>query len=286
MLVDKPQGITSHDAVAMVRRALGTKKVGHAGTLDPMATGLLVVGVGQGDPIPAVPRRASPRRTRRRCASAFETTTLDADGEVTAIAEVHVSDDELDAAVAALVGESLQTPACVLRGEGRTVASSTRPRARARSLEAGPRPISVERFEVVARRDRRRGPRRHLRRWHLRARAGRRRRRRARVRRPPHRAAAYPHRLVRRGRCVPARRPAHAAADRERGGPPSDGELEAGRGGGSRPRTGARPLGARQVRTRCSVRSGELIGVYEDDGPRSKPLVVLQRGGHRAGDAR
>ncbi|MEA2554986.1 MAG: hypothetical protein QOI60_317, partial [Actinomycetota bacterium] len=47
LLIDKPSGISSHDAVARVRRALGTKKVGHAGTLDPMATGLLVVGVGR-----------------------------------------------------------------------------------------------------------------------------------------------------------------------------------------------------------------------------------------------
>jgi len=47
VLIDKPGGITSHDAVAKVRRALGTKKVGHAGTLDPMATGLLVMGVGR-----------------------------------------------------------------------------------------------------------------------------------------------------------------------------------------------------------------------------------------------
>ena len=46
LLVDKPAGITSHDAVDLVRRALGTRKVGHAGTLDPTATGLLVMGVG------------------------------------------------------------------------------------------------------------------------------------------------------------------------------------------------------------------------------------------------
>ena len=45
LLVDKPQGVTSHDVVARARRALGTRKVGHAGTLDPMATGLLVLGV-------------------------------------------------------------------------------------------------------------------------------------------------------------------------------------------------------------------------------------------------
>src|SRR5919204_2458228 len=48
LLIDKPPGITSHDAVARVRRALGVRKVGHAGTLDPPATGLLLVGVGRG----------------------------------------------------------------------------------------------------------------------------------------------------------------------------------------------------------------------------------------------
>src|SRR4029450_12836626 len=47
LLVDKPSGMTSHDAVDVVRRSLGTRKVGHAGTLDPMATGLLIMGVGR-----------------------------------------------------------------------------------------------------------------------------------------------------------------------------------------------------------------------------------------------
>ena len=47
LLVDKPAGVTSHDVVDRVRRALGTRKVGHSGTLDPMATGLLLVGVGR-----------------------------------------------------------------------------------------------------------------------------------------------------------------------------------------------------------------------------------------------
>jgi len=47
LLVDKPGGMTSHDVVDRVRRSLGTRKVGHAGTLDPMATGLLLVGVGR-----------------------------------------------------------------------------------------------------------------------------------------------------------------------------------------------------------------------------------------------
>jgi tRNA pseudouridine55 synthase len=46
LLVDKPGGVTSHDVVARARRALNTRKIGHAGTLDPMATGLLILGVG------------------------------------------------------------------------------------------------------------------------------------------------------------------------------------------------------------------------------------------------
>ena len=45
VVIDKPAGITSHDVVAKLRRTLGTKRVGHAGTLDPMATGVLVLGI-------------------------------------------------------------------------------------------------------------------------------------------------------------------------------------------------------------------------------------------------
>src|SRR6266511_3392572 len=87
LLIDKPGGMTSHDVVDRVRRALGTRKVGHAGTLDPMATGLLVVGVG--------------RATRLlRFLSGLdkvyegtgrlgeETDTLDADGQITRTAPV------------------------------------------------------------------------------------------------------------------------------------------------------------------------------------------------------
>ena len=48
LVVDKPGGMTSHDVVSVARRALGTRKVGHAGTLDPMATGVLVLGFGNG----------------------------------------------------------------------------------------------------------------------------------------------------------------------------------------------------------------------------------------------
>ena len=63
VVVDKPAGLTSHDVVARVRRLAGTRKVGHAGTLDPMATGVLVLGVESGDPAARAPRAAPTRRT-------------------------------------------------------------------------------------------------------------------------------------------------------------------------------------------------------------------------------
>ena len=69
LLVDKPAGITSHDVVARARRVLGERSIGHTGTLDPFATGLLVLLVGTGDPAGAVPRRAGARPTWRRLGS-------------------------------------------------------------------------------------------------------------------------------------------------------------------------------------------------------------------------
>ena len=151
VLVDKPSGITSHDAVAMVRRALATKKVGHAGTLDPMATGLLVMGAGRATRF----LRFLGELTKTYEATmrlGVETTTLDADGEITRSAEVHVSDDALARAVAALLGESLQVPPAysAVKVGGRKLYEAAR---KGESLVAGARPIWVERFEVVARRD-------------------------------------------------------------------------------------------------------------------------------------
>ena len=151
MLVDKPKGITSHDAVAMVRRALGTKKVGHSGTLDPMATGLLVMGAGRATRFLRF-LGGLPKTYQATMRLGEETTTLDADGEITRTAEVRVSDDELDRAVATLLGESLQRPPAysAVKVGGRKLYDAAR---KGESLEAGARPISVARFEVVARRD-------------------------------------------------------------------------------------------------------------------------------------
>src|SRR2546422_832410 len=80
LLVDKPRGITSHDAVSRVRRALGIRKVGHAGTLDPMATGLLVMGVGRGTRLLRF-LGDQPKDYEGVGVLGLTTTTLDAEGD-------------------------------------------------------------------------------------------------------------------------------------------------------------------------------------------------------------
>src|SRR6266702_4675638 len=107
LLIDKPGGITSHDAVSAVRRALGTRKVGHAGTLDPMATGLLVIGVGRATRLLRF-LGDLPKTYLGTMRLGVETTTLDADGEVVRRAAVEVSDADLQRAMTTLVGDSFQ----------------------------------------------------------------------------------------------------------------------------------------------------------------------------------
>jgi tRNA pseudouridine55 synthase len=150
LLIDKPGGVTSHDAVAMVRRALGTRKIGHAGTLDPMATGLLVMGVGRatrllrflGDLVKVY------EGTMRL---GVETTTLDADGRVTREADATgIADDAIDRAMAAKLGASAQRPPAfsAVKVGGRPLHEAAR---RGELVEAPARIVRVDRFERTAR---------------------------------------------------------------------------------------------------------------------------------------
>ncbi|HSK47435.1 MAG TPA: tRNA pseudouridine(55) synthase TruB, partial [Coriobacteriia bacterium] len=112
LLVDKPSGLTSHDVVNRVRRATGERRVGHAGTLDPMATGLLVVLVGPATRF-APYLTAAEKSYTARIAFGSETNTDDAEGTTTITAAVpgSVLDAETAAAaVAALVGTHDQVP--------------------------------------------------------------------------------------------------------------------------------------------------------------------------------
>ncbi|MGA3538302.1 tRNA pseudouridine(55) synthase TruB [Micromonosporaceae bacterium DT194] len=113
IVVDKPGGMTSHDVVARIRRLAKTRRVGHGGTLDPMATGVLVIGVGRATRlltyvIGAAKSYAGTIRLGQT------TVTDDAEGDVTAtIAAGHVTDAQITAGLAALTGEIDQVPSAV-----------------------------------------------------------------------------------------------------------------------------------------------------------------------------
>ncbi len=113
LLVDKPSGPTSHDIVGRVRGILRTRRVGHAGTLDPMATGLLVVAVGRATKLLghlALTTKSYTATIRLGVA----TSTDDAEGEPTGGADASaVTDEALTAAMAALTGEIMQVPSSV-----------------------------------------------------------------------------------------------------------------------------------------------------------------------------
>jgi tRNA pseudouridine55 synthase len=150
-LIDKPGGMTSHDAVAALRRALGTRKVGHAGTLDPMATGLLVMGVGRATRLLRF-LGDLPKTYEGAFVLGVRTDTLDADGSVTATADASgVRDADLRAAVAAKLGASAQRPPAysAVKVGGRKLYEAARA---GEDLQAEARIVRVDRFEVTGRR--------------------------------------------------------------------------------------------------------------------------------------
>lgn len=113
LIVNKVSGPTSHDVVAMARKKLQTKRVGHAGTLDPMATGVLVLGVGIGTKLLnfIVEGRKRYEATIRLGST---TTTDDREGEVTATFDIsNISEAEIKSQLAKFVGKIMQKPSSV-----------------------------------------------------------------------------------------------------------------------------------------------------------------------------
>ncbi|MFF0278832.1 tRNA pseudouridine(55) synthase TruB [Rhodococcus aetherivorans] len=151
LVVDKDPGMTSHDVVARCRRLLGTRKVGHAGTLDPMATGVLVLGVERATKmlgLLALTTKAYSATIRL----GQSTVTDDAEGEVLATTDASaVADEAIAAAVAALTGEISQVPASVsaIKIDGKRAYARMR---EGETVELAARPVTVSRFEVLSRR--------------------------------------------------------------------------------------------------------------------------------------
>jgi tRNA pseudouridine55 synthase len=109
LVVNKPQGWTSHDVVGRIRRLTHQKRVGHAGTLDPMATGVLLVCLGRATRV-AEYLMGSDKTYRAVMRLGVETDTYDADGQVIATQPVAVDESELRAVLARFVGEIDQVP--------------------------------------------------------------------------------------------------------------------------------------------------------------------------------
>jgi tRNA pseudouridine55 synthase len=149
VIVDKPGGMTSHDVVARIRRLAGTRRVGHAGTLDPMATGVLVVGVEK-----ATRLLGYLTLTEKEYAATIRlgqsTSTDDAEGDITGTASaVDVSAETLAKAVTGLTGEIQQVPPAVsaIKVDGQRAYRLTRAGA---APELKPRPVTVHEFTVTA----------------------------------------------------------------------------------------------------------------------------------------
>lgn len=152
LVIDKPAGWTSHQVVGKIRKLAGTRKVGHAGTLDPMATGVLVIGIGKATRLLghlALTEKAYDATIRL----GVSTVTDDAEGAVTAAAGAReVTGDQIANALAGLRGEQLQVPSSVSAIKINGVRSYAKVRA-GQDVTLAPRPVTVDRLELVSRRD-------------------------------------------------------------------------------------------------------------------------------------
>jgi tRNA pseudouridine55 synthase len=146
--VDKPAGITSHDVVDQVRKILGTRKVGHAGTLDPMATGVLVLGVERATKL--LGHLALDNKTYLATIQlGVSTTTDDAEGEVLAETDASgVDDAAISSEIAALTGPIQQIPSSVsaVKINGERAYARVR---KGEQVDIPARPVLVHRFDLL-----------------------------------------------------------------------------------------------------------------------------------------
>lgn len=149
VVVDKPGGMTSHDVVSRVRRLAGTRKVGHAGTLDPMATGVLVLGVNRATRLLGH-LMLTEKRYDATVRLGVTTTTEDAEGEVLATASTDGLDEAtIRAATAEFVGEIMQVPTAVsaIKVDGKRAYQRVR---EGEDVELAARPVTVHELTVTA----------------------------------------------------------------------------------------------------------------------------------------
>lgn len=148
LIADKPAGMTSHDAVAICRKRLGERKIGHAGTLDPDATGILILGVGRATRLLQY-LEAHDKTYESTFVLGVETTTQDAAGEIVATKDAsHVTRDDVAAVLARFRGEIEQIPPMVsaVKVGGEALYKKAR---RGETIERKPRPVTIHELELT-----------------------------------------------------------------------------------------------------------------------------------------
>jgi len=146
VVVDKPGGCTSHDVVARLRKAYGQRRIGHAGTLDPDATGVLLVGLGRATRLMRF-LQTTDKTYRATICFGVATSTLDAAGEVLDRRPMQLTQAEISTATRRFVGDIEQVPPMVsaLKVGGRRLHQLAR---EGKEVDRAPRQVHVERFEV------------------------------------------------------------------------------------------------------------------------------------------
>lgn len=148
ILVDKPQGFTSHDVVAKLRKQLGTKKIGHAGTLDPMATGLLLLGVNSGTKLLQFLVGAD-KQYLATIRLGQSSSTDDAEGELSEARDASsLTVDQIELELSKLRGEISQVPSSVsaIKVDGKRAYDLVR---EGKEVELKSRQVNIYRFEIL-----------------------------------------------------------------------------------------------------------------------------------------
>lgn len=147
VVVDKPSGMTSHDVVGRCRRIFSTRRVGHAGTLDPMATGVLVIGVERATKILGL-LTVSSKSYAATIRLGQSTSTDDAEGELLhSVSARQLTNEAIESAVSALRGDIEQVPSTVsaIKVDGKRAYRLAR---EGQTVELKARPVRIDRFEV------------------------------------------------------------------------------------------------------------------------------------------
>lgn len=148
LIVDKPAGITSHDVVAITRRALKQKKIGHCGTLDPMATGILILVLGKGTKLQDK-LMAEVKEYTGTIHLGVETSSLDKEGDITKTSPIgDYSDSDISDAFDQFMGDFNQIPPMVsaIKKDGVRLYKLAR---EGKTIERPPRSVSVYEYEIT-----------------------------------------------------------------------------------------------------------------------------------------